>query len=439
MARCGIACRRPQPVEFRVKQRLLVMVGWASALALAMGHFIAIAAGAMPREGEGPRSVTLTESACAAKLSVEQVGDRVAYQVLRRQDFPPAYIYDIQLEALLAWGELSSQPGYLEFVRQINKGRKFPAGYDMFSYRLQVFSSLPFEIYERTKDAGLVKPFLNETRKYRAEALRTYDGIVSYYFPEYAVAPVPGVGVIYLHPELTPVLIDNTQEYISRLAKAGALSGDPAFYQESAEQLERLRDAFYDPATGLWNHGRGWYTAAETMSDTKWGRAQAWILRGLVETLSYLPRESKEHKQVSDVLLEFSQSLVRYQDTKGFWHQVVDRPESYQETSSTAFISYYFARAVNQKLLPEQPYRRSSVTAFQALTREKISADGVVYGTSEMTPPLQSPEQYFKRNTPTNDPHGVAAVLLSASGQLLITKKTSALHVRDTDCNLNRN
>jgi rhamnogalacturonyl hydrolase YesR len=234
-----------------------------------------------------------------------------------------------------------------------------------------------------------------------------------------------------MDPAFTPILIDNAQEYVSRLAKAGALSKDPAFYRESAEQLLRLRAALRDPESGLWNHGRGWYTSAQTVTTTKWGRAQAWILRGLIESLSYIPPGSREYQQVAAVLTELAQSLLRYQDGQGFWHQVVDRLSSYQETSSTAFISYYFARAVHQGLLPEQPYRQVSATAFEALARDKISTDGVVYGTSEVTPPLATVEEYLRRSTPMNDPHGVATVLLSASGQLLIAREEGAPRVHE--------
>jgi amidase len=381
----------------------------------------AIRAQELVTDKETPRAVLVAESAAVAGLSVTQIGDRVAYQVLKQRDFPPGYTSDIQLEALLAWGEASGQPGYLEFVRQVTRDRKFSYGFDMHSYRLQVFSCLPFEIYERFKNPEFIEPFLSETRQYRAEALRAYDGVISYYFPEYGVDFVPGVGRRYLDPKFTPVLIDNAQEYVSRLVKASALSKDPVFYQEAAEQLELLRKALRDPANGLWNHGRGWFESASTVATTKWGRAQAWILRGLVESLSYLPPGSREHQQAVALLNDLAQSLLRYQDAQGFWHQVVDHPDSYKETSATAFISYYFARAVWQGLLPEDPYREASAKAFTALTREKISADGVVYGTCERTPPLATVEAYLQRSTPLNDPHGVAAVLLSASGQLLMT------------------
>lgn len=396
---------------------------WMLVVAFAVLHPVEHASGAPDLTSDAPRSVPFAESAAAAQLSADQIGDRVAYQILRKRDFVPWYTDDIQLEALLAWGQASAQPGYVEFVRQASRDRKFSPGYDLHSYRLQVFSSLTFKLYECFGRSEYVEPFLNETRKYQAEALRAQDGVISYYFPQFAAASVPGVGVLYLEPKFTPVLIDNTQEYASRLAKAGALSKDPAFYRESADQFMKLRHALRDPATGLWSHGRGWYTSGQTVTTTKWGRAQGWILRGLVESLSYLPRGSREHQQVAAMLTESAESLLRYQDSQGFWHQVADRPDSYQETSSTAFISYYLARAVREGLLPERPYKQASATAFEALAREKISADGVVYGTSEMTPPLQTTEMYLGRRTPLNDPHGVATVLLSATGQLLLAEK----------------
>src|SRR5277367_3410762 len=127
--------------------------GWAVALAVAavIGHGASRADESSPAEN-APQELLFADSAAAAHLDVGQVGDRVAYQVLRQREFPPGYTSDIQLEALLAWGEASGQSGYLEFVRQVSRERNFAPGYTFHSYRLQMFSNLPFELYKRFKN-----------------------------------------------------------------------------------------------------------------------------------------------------------------------------------------------------------------------------------------------------------------------------------------------
>jgi rhamnogalacturonyl hydrolase YesR len=143
----------------------------------------------------------------------------------------------------------------------------------------------------------------------------------------------------------------------------------------------------------------------------------------LVDTLTYLPPDSLQAQRVSAILKEFAAALVKYQSDSGLWHQVVDRADSYEETSATGAISYYLARAVRQGLLPEDPYRKFAVKAIQGVQRMRISAEGDVYGGCLGTPPLPSAEDYMNRETPLNDGHAVAAVLYGAAGILLLDGK----------------
>ena len=69
--------------------------------------------------------------------------------------------------------------------------------------------------------------------------LRAFDGIISYYDeasrhdndkPDHRFA----TGDIYLNRKWQPILVDQVQEYASRMAKVGCLSGDATFYMEAA-------------------------------------------------------------------------------------------------------------------------------------------------------------------------------------------------------------
>jgi unsaturated rhamnogalacturonyl hydrolase len=367
------------------------------------------------RAGENPISVPRSQS--AEKLTPAQVAERVAGRLKSQKTFPVHDTVDLELEGLLALDDGTGRQDNLHFVQQVMRDRGMPPNH-VHPYSSQMIVNLAFELYERTKDLAYVQPFLDETRKYRAEVSRTFDGAIAFSVIREAKVVKMEEATIYFDPT-TAILIDHAQEYASRMAKAGWLSGDQSYYEEALTQLRLFRAALHDPASGLWGHGRGWYGTAKTVHSTKWGRANAWLLRGLVETLKYLPAGSTYARETSAMLTELAAALVKYQDAEGLWHQVIDRPDSFAETSGSALICYDFARAVHGGWLPEQPYRYVASKAFKGLARHKISRDGTVYGTAVMNPPLPTAEDYMRWRTPVDDPYGVAAVLLCTAGQLL--------------------
>lgn len=385
-----------------------------------------------------PLSTEPSESALAAKLSPEElaarVGAHVAARVMSREKVVFDGRDDLQIQALLELGNVVGESKYLDVVLKIMERRQMPPDY-VHSWKLEPFSSLSFNLYQRTCNKAYVVPLIAESRKYRAEALRAFDGIVSAYFDgiherykwneDEPTHRFPS-GDVYFRRDWRPIIIDQVQEYASRMAKTGWLTGDQDLYTEAAEQLVALRTALRDPATGLWGHARGYFGSEKTVASTKWGRGHAWLLRGLVETMTYLPPNSPQANRVMPILEELAAALLKHQDKDGFWHQVIDRPDSYQETSATGLISYYLARAVEQKLLPERPYRAAALNAFEAIARSKASADGTVYGGSETTPPMPSTVDYMNRKTPPDDAYAAAAVIYSAVGKLLLEQKDSA-------------
>jgi rhamnogalacturonyl hydrolase YesR len=366
----------------------------------------------------------------AVGVSPRVIADRVASRVTRVQDLPSNYMSDLQLEALLALGDATNDGSYLTFVQEVMARRQTPPAY-RHSWKNELYTSISFDLLVRSGDAAYRKPFVDESVAYRNEVLRAFDGTVSVYVGDHydhMSAPIvtTAAGSTYVKREWTPVLVDQVQEYASRMAKVGCLTGDGALFKEAASQIRLMRVALRDTNTGLWSHARGFVDSASSLTETKWGRGQAWALRGLIEALTYLPAGSPEASQVKEILEEFSRTLIRYQDSDGFWRQVVDRPDSYQETSATGLISYYFSRAVNQGLLPEDPYGGSARKAYEAIATRSISSEGDVLGGCKSTPPLPSTRDYMERAAPANDGHAIAAAIFAAVGQILLEKASGA-------------
>lgn len=368
------------------------------------------------------RAVPPSESAWAAGLAPEEVVIRLADPIARCKDFPVDYTSDFEILSLLAFDDAVNQQKYTNLSeRALNDRRKLPCS--IHSYFLEVYCGLTFDVFQRTQNRDYAKNFLDESRKYLAEVPRAFDGAVSHFYVTFE----PGSWTVHIDENTYPIVIDHMQEYASRMAKSGWLSGEQEFFDEASKQFEIYRMALRDPGTGLWANVRGWFDDTQKVSPTKWGRGHAWLLRGLVDTLTYLPPNSNEAHRLGMYLREVAEALLKYQDEMGFWHQVVDRKDSYQETSATGMIAYYIARAIRQNLLPATDYHDAAVKAINGVMKHKVSRIGVVYGACKSQIPQPSDEGYLNWDTPVNDPHGVAGVVLSAAAKPLLEGRSFVL------------
>jgi rhamnogalacturonyl hydrolase YesR len=72
--------------------------------------------------------------------------------------------------------------------------------------------------------------------------------------------------------------------------------------------------------------------------------------------------------------------LAACQSERGFWHQLLDRPESYLETSATAIYTYCIAHAINRGWLDAQTYGPVALLGWNAVSTQ-INEQGGVEGT----------------------------------------------------------
>jgi len=340
----------------------------------------------------------------AMAQEARQLADAVISRFLAEPTIPVNYTNDVTLNAVLAMHDATGEAKYLESVQGVMERRGMPPGY-VHPYRSQPFCSISLELLLRTQDERYKQPFLTESAKYREEAPRSFDGAVSHYG----------------EPEMGRILIDQLQDYAYRMACTGRIGGDASYYREAVEQYRLFRSALRNPTTGLWGHARGWFDSPRSIVAVAWGRGQGWVLRGMVESLKCLPKDSPEARQMREWMRELAAALVRYQDREGMWHQVVDRPDSYPETSATGLIVYYFARAARQGYLPERPYAQAALRGFEAL-KSRIGPDGVVKGTCVGTPPQKTIEDYLAREQRDDDPHGRAAAVFACAGRILLER-----------------
>lgn len=199
--------------------------------------------------------------------------------------------------------------------------------------------------------------------------------------------------------------------FLSRYYK---LTGEKKYFDLAALQYEiiakyLLRD------NGIYSHVYSLRYNKPNM--VSWGRANGWVLFSLSELLSVADKKFEQYDSLLNSFQSLCKSLLSYQDN-GMWHQVIDRFDSYRETSCTAMIAAAFARGVLNDWLEdnEGTYAEAAYTAWKAISTECIDYHGNVYGVCKGSG-FSFNVDYYKDELPyvVNDTHGVGIVLLAAA------------------------
>jgi unsaturated rhamnogalacturonyl hydrolase len=191
------------------------------------------------------------------------------------------------------------------------------------------------------------------------------------------------------------------------LLQMAQITGDRKYYDDAANQVLNFRKYLRNPATGLYKHA--WFDDKKQQSAAYWGRANGWVAWANAELLAKLPKNHPAYPQALRHFREEMKALVAYQNKNGFWHQVLDRPDSYEETSCTALFTIALARGVREGWLSAS-YKKNALAGWEAV-KTKIDENGVVHGICQGTDIGYDQEFYRKRKTIDNDPRGMGAVI----------------------------
>jgi rhamnogalacturonyl hydrolase YesR len=174
----------------------------------------------------------------------------------------------------------------------------------------------------------------------------------------------------------------------------------------------------------------GWVESMAVHPEFHWARANGWALMAMTELLDVLP---EAHKGRRDVLQQFqahAKGLAAYQSGQGFWHQLLDKPDSYLETSATAIYTYCIARGVNKGWLDAKTYAPMSLLAWNAVTT-KVNDKGQVEGTCVGTGMAFDPAFYYYRPVNVYAAHGYGPVLL-AGAEIIEMLKNFSFEINDS-------
>lgn len=214
-----------------------------------------------------------------------------------------------------------------------------------------------------------------------------------------------------VHPRNMTIWADDLYMSVPFLARMGRLTGDNKYFDDAIKQVLSFNKYLYDSASGLYYHC--WFSDVEQTGVAHWLRCNGWVAMAQVELLKNLPQSHPKRKELIKLLLRQVIGLARFQSQGGLWHQVLDRPDSYLETSGTAMFVYTIAKAVNEKWIPAS-YKSIAIEGWNALS-EKIRADGNVEDVCIGTGIADNISFYYNRPKVLNDFHVSGAVLLAGT------------------------
>lgn len=248
----------------------------------------------------------------------------------------------------------------------------------------RVFGAVPLEIYIQTKDARFKELGLSLADAQWEKT--TPDGITA--------------EARYWIDDMYMIPLIQTQAFRA--------SNDPKYLDRAALAMVAYFDKMQEP-NGLFYHG--------TNAHFFWGRGNGWMASGSAELLRSLPEDHPKRARILEGYRKMMAGLLANQMDTGMWRQLIDKPESWPETSGTAMFAFAMVTGVKNGWLDEKTYGPPARKAWLALVGfldENANLREVCIGTDKGF----SEQFYLDRPRTAGDLHGQSPMLWTASALL---------------------
>jgi len=213
-------------------------------------------------------------------------------------------------------------------------------------------------------------------------------------------------------PQPNTLWLDDLYMSLPALVQMGKLTGDTKYYDEALRQFSLFSKRMFNVEKGLYMHG--WVQGMEPHPEFRWARANGWALLTKIEMLDAIPEGYRGRAAILEEFKAHVAGLSRLQDGTGFWHQLLDRNDSYLETSATAIYTYCIAHGINKGWLDARAYGPVALSGWNAV-RSKVNVKGQVEGTCVGTGMGFDAAFYYYRPVNNYAAHGYGPALLAGA------------------------
>ena len=203
------------------------------------------------------------------------------------------------------------------------------------------------------------------------------------------------------------------------LVRYALISGKREIFHEVVRQLLGFKQRLWMRDEKIMSHI--FFLDDNEPNNIPWGRGNGWVYVSLSDALANLPKDIDGYDELMQFYLDFTEGIVANQDSDGLWHQVLNLPTSYQETSCTGMFMLGICRGVNNGWLSEE-YIKYAERAYLGLIQKKVASDGNVYDVCMGSSNSKNVEYYVKLGTVDNDDHGTGVILTAIAEYIKIIK-----------------
>ena len=194
---------------------------------------------------------------------------------------------------------------------------------------------------------------------------------------------------------------------------------DPKWLDRAIEESLHYFDYLWDEEDKLMNPL--WLKKTKEPYGLYWGRGNGWYIMAITDLLNFIPKDHPKRKEVLTDYRSFIKGIVLRQGEEGLWHQILDKPDSYQETSCSGMFTYCILKGIIEGWLDDSyfPAAKKGWKGLLSVVNENNELTGVC-------PPSdisEDPNYYLKGKAPrVHDQHGIGPFLLAGTAYLQASK-----------------
>jgi rhamnogalacturonyl hydrolase YesR len=213
-------------------------------------------------------------------------------------------------------------------------------------------------------------------------------------------------------PQAVSLWADDMYMGVPALAELGRMTGERAYYDDAVKNVLQMSGYLFNPQLGIYTHG--WNANNPDAPSFYWARANGWAVLSMSDLLDVLPKDHPGYPKVLEQLRKSLRGIAQLQSGSGLWHQMIDRSDSYLETSASAIFVYVLAHAVNEGWVSPVSYGPIAQAGWNALSA-RVNEQGQVEGTCVGTTFANDQVYYYNRPTSPAALHGYGPTLLAGA------------------------
>jgi rhamnogalacturonyl hydrolase YesR len=183
--------------------------------------------------------------------------------------------------------------------------------------------------------------------------------------------------------------------------------GDAVYLDRAAREMAAYLDRLQQP-NGLFFHAPD--------VPFYWGRGNGWFAAGMAELLRDLPKSHPSHARIVEGYTKMMKTLLATQGDNGLWRQLIDKPESWPETSGSAMFTFAMITGAKNGWL-DKKYADAARKGWLGLCAS-IDENAEIHEVCEGTNKKNDYQYYIDRKRNVGDLHGQAPILWCASAFL---------------------